>query len=133
MELTYEPPIPPKPPADGFLQTIRLSDGGRVVGVARWHVRPGSTDGVAQLLDLTVPTTRARHGHGRQLMHAVYAQVQAYFRARRIVPRRLWIAVEQKTQIIGRSFLTGLGFHHVATVSNLMKDQDALVYTRSFD
>jgi hypothetical protein len=66
-------------------------------------------------------------------MHAVYAQVQAYFRARRIVPRRLWIAVEQKTQIIGRSFLTGLGFHHVATVSNLMKDQDALVYTRSFD
>ena len=133
MDLSYEPPLPPRPSADGFIQTIRLTIDGRAVGTARWHVRAGSTDGVAQLLELTISPTRARRGHGRQLMQAVYDQASAYFRARKLKLRRIWIAVDQKTQVAGRAFLTGLGFHHVSTVTNLFQDQDALIYTRSFD
>ncbi len=133
MDLSYEPPLPPRPSADGFVQTIRLSVDGRVIGTARWYVRPAAADGVAQLLEFAIAPTRARQGHGRQLMQAVYDQANGYFRARKLKLRRIWIAVEQKTQIVGRAFLTGLGFHHVSTVQNLLKDQDALVYTRSFD
>jgi GNAT superfamily N-acetyltransferase len=134
MELSYEPPIPPKPSAaDGFFQTVRLTDAGRTIGTARWNVRAGSGDGVVQLLDLTVAPPHGRQGYGRRLMQAVYDQVAAYHRARRIKPRRLWIAVDQKAHINGRAFLTGQGFHHTATITELLKDQDALVYTRSFD
>jgi GNAT superfamily N-acetyltransferase len=132
-DLIYDPPLPPRPGTDGFVQTIRFIEGDRPIAIARWHVSGDASEGVAQILELNVFAPHARHGHGRKLLDAVISQATAYHRSRKSVLRRLWISVEQKRQVIGRSFLTGRGFHHVATMKELIVDQDALLYMKSFD
>ena len=114
------------------MQTITMLGSGKTVGTARWHVRPGAADGVAQLLELTI-TGRTREGYGGQLLAEVTKQARAYFKARGTRLRRMWMAVEQKGQVIGRAFLTDEGFHHVATLQELMHAQDTLLYMKSFD
>lgn len=131
-DFAYAPPRPSKPSDDGFVQTVTILDSGKRAGAARWHARPGAADGVAQLLDLTI-TARTRQGLGRQLMAEVTKQCRAYFKSRGTHLRRMWIAVEQKGQVIGRAFLTEQGFHHVATLQELMHAQDTLLYMKSFD
>jgi hypothetical protein len=131
-DFSYAPPLPANPTNEGFVQTIKMSASGKPVGLARWHVRPGAADGVTQLLELTI-IARNRQGHGRQLMAEVTKQARAYFKSRGSHLRRMWIAVEQKGQVIGRAFLTEQGFHHVATLPELMHAQDALLYMKSFD
>ena len=131
-EFSYAPPLPPKPTNEGFVQTVHLIDAGKPVGTARWHVRPGAPDGVAQLLELTI-TGRVRQGLGRQLLDDVTDQARAYFKSRGTRLRRMWMAVEQKGQVIGRAFLTEHGYHHVATLQELMHKQDTLLYMKSFD
>lgn len=131
-DFSYVPALPAKPSNEGFVQTVRILAAGKPLGTARWHVRPGPSDGVAQLLELTI-TGRAREGSGRQLLEAVIKQTRAYFKTRGTRLRRMWIAVEQKGQVIGRAFLTEHGFHHVGTIQELMHGQDTLLYMRSFD
>jgi hypothetical protein len=43
------------------------------------------------------------------------------------------MAVEQKRQVNGRSFLMQFGFNHVGTISQLLKREDLLIYMRTFD
>jgi hypothetical protein len=131
-DFSYVPPLPAKSTNEGFMQTVRLLDGGKPIGTARWHVRPGAADGVAQLLDLTI-TGSPREGSGRLLLDAFFKQARGYFKTRGTRLRRVWIAVEQKGQVIGRAFLTEHGFHHVATLGELMHAQDTLLYMKSFD
>src|SRR5688572_32841065 len=98
-DFAHDPPLPKKVTNEAFMQTVRLLDAGKPIGSARWHVRPGATDGVAQLLDLTImqPT---RQGYGGQLIDEVTKQARAHFKARGTRLRRMWMAVEQKGQII---------------------------------
>lgn len=131
-DFAHAPPLPSKPSKEGFVQTITILVSGKSIGAARWHVRPGIADGVAQLLELTI-TTRNRQGHGRQLLAEVTKQSRAYFKSRDTHLRRMWMAVEQKGQVNGRAFLTEQGFHHVATLQELMHAQDTLLYMKSFD
>ena len=131
-DFAYDPALPNRPTNEGFVQTVRILEAGKPVGFARWHVRTGAADGVVQLLDLTI-TSRVRQGLGRQLMAEVTKQARGYFKSRGTHLRRMWISVEQKGQVIGRAFLTEQGFHHVATLQELMHAQDTLLYMKSFD
>ena len=79
---------------------------------------------MAQLLDLTVLPEHRRKGHGSTLITAFIEQAAAYGRASGILTRRLWVSVEQKTQVNARAFLTRHGFHHVATIHELLAKQD---------
>ena len=128
--LTFDPPLSRAP---GLIQTVRASDSAVPTGMAVWHSPVEATDGVAQILDFTIPPTHRRRGHGKRLMVAVVGQFVAYHRLREIAPRRLWLTVRQKNQVVARAFLISQGFVHVATVTELLRDEDALVYVRTFD
>ena len=131
-DFSYDPPLP-NGPTPGFVQTVRLMSAGKPIGYARWHVPGDASAGVVQLLELTVACERRRNHHGQQLWEAMLDQVRRYFKSRQVRPRRMWIALEQKEQVVGRAFLTRVGFHHVATIPSLLKEQDAMVYLLSLD
>jgi GNAT superfamily N-acetyltransferase len=135
LELICDPPLPAIRPktTKNFLQTIRLVDGDESIGQARWLSGVEAAHGVVQILELTVSTGRRRQGFGRRLMEAVEKQAVGHFGLRKIKLRRLWIAIEQKHQVVGRSFLMQFGFNHVGTISQLLKDEDLLVYMRTFN
>ncbi len=130
-KLTVVNKIPAKP-ALPFIQELRLLDGKAVVATARWHA-PLGEDGVVQILDLSVDPLHQRAGHGSAIMRAIYDQARTLFTSLEIKPRRVWISIEQKSQVIGRAFLSRHGFHHVSTIKNLLRKQDALIYLRAFD
>jgi GNAT superfamily N-acetyltransferase len=132
LELICDPPARSKSP-DPFLQSIRLTDGETLIGQARWQTSFDPSQGVAQILDLTVMPAFRRKGNGRRLMEAITTQATEYFKWRKLRLRRLWLPVNQKSQVIARSFLMQFGFHHVGTVSELLKDEDLLMYMRTFD
>ena len=132
-DFIHDPPLPSKTSQDGFVQTIRFMDGDRQIGLARWYASANIADGTVQILELSIAPNHARKGHGNQLLDDLIAQCQSYFRARKSTFRRLWMMVEQKRQVIGRSFLTGHGFHHVGSMKDLLVDQDGLIYMRGMD
>jgi ribosomal protein S18 acetylase RimI-like enzyme len=132
LELICDPPARTKT-TENFIQSVRLMDGKELIAHARWQCAVDPAHGVAQLLELTVVASRQRQGHGRRVMDAVTAQASEYFRSRKSQLRRIWLAVEQKRQVIGRAFLMQFGFNHVGTVSELLKDEDLLVYMRAFN
>ncbi|MBV8780752.1 MAG: GNAT family N-acetyltransferase [Phycisphaerae bacterium] len=130
-DFVYDPPVPTKV-IQPFVQRVDLRERGKIIATARWHFT-ASNDGVAQVLDLTVLPDHQRRGNGSTLLNAVIAQAVAFGKTGGIPIRRIWIAVEQKTQVKARAFLTRNGFHHVATISELLAHQDSLVYMRSLD
>jgi ribosomal protein S18 acetylase RimI-like enzyme len=130
MQLSADPPLTPITP---FLQTVALSQNNRAVATARWHVAPDAPDGVVQLLDFTVVPVRRRQGLGKQLLAALVEQCHAYHRARQVPLRRVWISLRQKQHVIARAFFMSQGFTHIATIKDLLKDEDALIYIRTFD
>lgn len=130
-ELTFHPPLPAHP-SGAFHQQIRLNDGPRLLGTATWHA-PDSAHGVVQVLDLTVLPPHARQGHGGRLLGAVIQQAKQICQARGVKLRRVWFGIEQKSQVVARAFLTKHGFHHVATIGNLLKDEDELIYVKAYD
>jgi ribosomal protein S18 acetylase RimI-like enzyme len=132
LEIICDPPARSKG-VESFLQSVRMVDGDDLIAQARWQASSDPTHGVAQLLELWVSPGRRRQGFGRKLMDAVSAQATEHFRSRKSQLRRVWMAVEQKQQVIGRSFLMQFGFNHVGTVSELLKDQDLLIYMRTFN
>ena len=131
-DYSYEPALPISP-IDGFIQTVRVSDNSKTMGHAKWHVAGDAKSGVVQLLELEIAATFRRAGHGQRLLETTLEQIRLFFRSRKIPPRRVWMNVNQKDQVIGRALLTELGFHHMATIPSLLKDQDALIYVLSLD
>jgi ribosomal protein S18 acetylase RimI-like enzyme len=135
MTFKHEPPLPsslPRAEREGFLQTIQIPGGSDVLATACWHA-PSGREGVVQLIELSVDPAQRRQGLGTALLREVMQQATALHKAKRIRLRRMWISVEQKTQVNGRAFLTKHGFHHNATITELLDDQDALLYVRTFD
>ena len=134
MQFTYIPLLPRaiNAKSNSFLQRIELRERRRPIGCAAWHVID-LDDGVAQLVELTVEPTLQRRGHGSALLNESIAQARTVCRLKRAPLRRLWVALGQKSQVIARAFLTRHGFHHTASVTDLLRDQDLLVYVRAFD
>jgi ribosomal protein S18 acetylase RimI-like enzyme len=97
------------------------------------HFSECSYEEIAQILDLGVIESHRRCGFGGQLFREMWSQIARYFQLSHVKPRRVWVAVEQKSQVIARAFLTRHGFHHVATIENLLIKQDAMIYLKSFD
>jgi N-acetylglutamate synthase-like GNAT family acetyltransferase len=126
-------PTPPAKPVASFLQRIELRDAqGQLIGAAAWHLN-SVDEGVVQLVELTIDPKRRRQGHAGALLNETTAQARSVCRMKRVPLRRVWVALEQKTQVLARSFLTRHGFHHTSSVTDLLRDQDLLVYVRSFD
>lgn len=131
--MRFSPAVSREKSQQGFVQLIELVEGEEVVGHARWMCWGDVGQGVAQILELAVPSAQGRKGHGRVLMNAVTEQAREYFKVRKVGLRRIWMAIAQEGQVIGRSFLMKFGFHHVGTVHELLVDEDLLVYMRTFD
>ncbi len=131
-EFTYEPALPAGP-IDGFIQTVRLSEASKPIGHCKWHIAGDGSTGVVQLLELQIAASHRRAGHGQRLLEATLEQIRLFFRSKKIPVRRVWMNVNQKDQVNGRALLTELGFHHMATIPSLLKDQDALIYVMSLD
>ncbi|HEV7301327.1 MAG TPA: GNAT family N-acetyltransferase [Tepidisphaeraceae bacterium] len=128
---SYEPPLPPVAP-DAFIQTVYLVEEGTRIGAATWVI-PDIDAGVLQILTMEIVPAHRRHGHGKRLLSEVLKQGNALCRSRKRKLRKSWMLMRHKGQVVGRSFLTGQSFHHVSTISHLLKDEDGLVYIRAFD
>ena len=113
-------------------QRLTLTLDGKVIAHARWFA-PASDDGVFQLLELFVDPLHQRQGHGSRLLRQTYEHATGTLKSLGIKPRRIWVAVEQKRHVIARAFFSKHGFQHVATMQKLYIDQDAMIYSRSFD
>jgi GNAT superfamily N-acetyltransferase len=125
-----QPPTAAAPPAGPFCQSLRLLDGQTEIGRALWFTADGS---VVQILSLEVAPKHRRSGAGGLLYEELIRNARQLARQRRTPLRRVWIVTEQKSQIIGRAFLTKHGFHHTTTINSLLKGQDALVYQKAYD
>jgi hypothetical protein len=131
-ELLHDPPIPRKLPlGEPFVQRIALVSRGTTIGQAWWH--EAGRDGVVQLVQLEVAASHRRRNSGTLLLHEVISQASSICKTRGQPLRRIWMAVEQKSQVGGRAFLSDRGFHHVATIGEVLRGQDVLIYVRSFD
>src|SRR6188474_2041952 len=104
LSYTYTPPVERKS-AELFLQTIRLAQGDQELGRACWIAGQEVQEGVVQIIELTVTPGNWRKGHGQRLMEALTEQCRKYFKLRKSRLRRIWVAVDQKRHVIGRSFL----------------------------
>ena len=113
-------------------QRLTLTLDGRVIAHARWHAT-ASDDGVFQIADLFVDPLHQRKGHGSRLLREMYEHAIATFRSLGITPRRVWVCVEQKRHVTARAFFSKHGFQHVATMKEHFVDQDAMLYSRSFN
>ena len=127
-----DPPVISAKPDALFTQVIQMRDDKRVLGKAAWNITSPS-EGVVQILELWIDPSIRRAGHGRRLIGQIIAQARELHKAHKQPLRRLWVAVGHKTQVIGRSFLTGEGFHHIGSSGGLLKDQDMLIYVKSLD
>lgn len=129
---TYHPPLEQAKRDAGFVQRIELHDDQRRLGRALWHL-PSRDDAVVQIIELQIEPTHQRIGHGSRLLNEVLRQAVLLARTRGTPLRRAWVMVEQKSQLRARAFLTRHGFHHTSTASNLLRKQDLLLYSKSFD
>ncbi len=132
MLIMPDPPVPTKISDRLFVQTILLKDEDRTIGRAVWSAA-APTQGVVQILEFWIDPAFHRKGNGRRLMRGLVEQARVLHSIRREPLRRLWIGVGHKSQVIGRSFLTCEGFHHVGTTCGLMDGEDLLVYIKSLD
>lgn len=135
----HHPPIAEVPADAGFTQTIRergAARGSPEIGRLVWHATPD--EGTAQLLELHVAESDRRQGCGTRLVREMLEQIarlnagrasQSLGRPVRVV----WTVVGQKRHLPVRSFLTHLGFHHVATSKHLYLDDDAMMYAKALD
>lgn len=130
MPFRYDPPISP---TAGILQTISLIEDGKAVGVGRWHSAPDETEGVAQIIEFYVPPAHQRQGHGKRLLAALIDQCQLYHRQRKTPFRRLWLPLHHKRHVLARAFFLSQGFNHTATIKEIARDEDLLVYVRTFE
>ncbi len=132
IHLKIDPTLSTKPAEGAFLQTLRLVDDANELGRAAWCATDDAA-GVSQLLELWINPAHRRSGHGRRLLSAVIEQCRGYHRSHDENFRRMWVGVGHKQQVVGRSFLTREGFHHIGSACGVMRDQDMLVYVKSLD
>lgn len=132
LEITTDPIIPPKPDDRPFVQAVRLTDGPTPIAHGYWHASPTRL-GAIQIVDLYVEKSHRRRGMGRQILRAILDQGIEYHRRQRRTLRQVWFPIAQKKEIIGRAFLAEHNFHHVATISEMLSDEDILVFKRSLD
>lgn len=114
-----------------FIQTIELLDGDESLATATWFTT--GTDGVIQLLDIRVKPGLGRKGVGTALFRHLQREADSFFRLRSQRLRRVIVNAEQKTDIVARAFFTHLGFHHVQTIDNTLRNEDILVYLLGCD
>ena len=131
-KFTHEPEISA---THGIVQTIKLlsHDENISIGAAIWHADALTFDGVIQILEFQIDPTSRRQGFGKLLMGELVRQATAYQSLRKIPLRRLWISLRQKKQIQARAFVSSVGFIHLGTVKELLTDEDAMIYVRTFD
>lgn len=129
--ISFDPPLSKAAPPGPFMQALHLSEGAEPVGAARWHC-PSVHQGIIQILELGVNPAYRRRGHAGRLVKEVFAQARAHHRNSGARLRRAWLVVEQKEQVIARAFLSKHGFHHVATMKDMLADGDLLIYTLAF-
>ncbi len=114
-----------------FTQTIELLDGENAIASASWFTT--ANDGVVQLLDIRVVPELQRRGVGTSVFKQVQREADRFLRARGTYLRRVICNTEQKSHIVARAWLTQLGFHHVQTISNTLRNEDLLVYLLGCD
>ena len=131
-DFAHQPLVPAVASPGGFVQQITLNEGRLPVGRIVWFL-PAHDDGVMQILELQVDPAHRRQGHASRLLDEAIAQARLLCKRRGIHLRRTWVAVEQKSQIIARAFLTRHGYHHTSTAANLLKNQDVLVYQKAWE
>lgn len=131
-QLSVDLPVKSATPSATFIQTLTASDKARPIGRAVW-ASSATQPGTVQIVFIEVSPAHARQGIGSQLMVRIIEEAQKRARHLGIPLRRVWVVVEQKTQIVARGFLTRHGFHHVKTIDALHKDEAAMVYVKSFD
>ena len=132
LQFHCDPACDQKP--DGlFAQTITLTVDKTTIARARWQSSEDPADGVVQILDFQVSPDHRRRGIGQRLMDELIQQAGRQIKTQGGQIRRIWVAIEQKRQVIARSFLMRYTFHHVGTVKELLRDQDVLIYARSFN
>ena len=131
-DLILDPPVTGKTP-EPFLQSIRLMEGDKVIGEARWISGAEGSEGIVQILELSVIPEQRRKGNARRLMDVLTSQALDHFKSRKNKLRRMWLVLAQKRHVIARSFLMKYTFHHVGTIGKLLRDEDMLVYMRTFD
>ncbi len=110
--------------------TVRLLDDDRPLGRATWVVTDAG-EGLIQILEMTINPAEQRRGHGKRLLQGLYTQARVELGAQPL--RRVWIATGNKIHVVARAFLTGEGYHHVGSNSGIYRDQDLLIYVKSFD
>lgn len=130
--LSVDPPIRNASTKTAFVQIITATEGGKVVGKAIWASSPTQA-GTIQIIAMEVDQTVLRQRIGSQLMTRLFEESAKRSKSLGIPLRRIWLLIEQKTQIAARGFLTGHGFHHVKTVDALLKDEAGMIYVKSFD
>lgn len=130
--LRIAPPASPKSP-DPFIQHIELVENEKPIAQAHWTTTDDPAQGIVQILELTVQPPHRRQGHAKRLMDALTQQAREHFKSRRQSLKRMWLTIDQKRQVIARSFLMKFGFHHVGTIKELLQDQDVLIYMRTFN
>ncbi len=124
------PPATPKSKLP-FIQTIELLDGDKSIATATWFTT--GNDGIVQLLDIRVIPELQRKGVGTSLFKQLQREADRFLRSRGTSLRRVIVNAEQKTHIVSRAWLTHLGFHHVQTLSNTLRNEDILVYLLGCD
>jgi GNAT superfamily N-acetyltransferase len=109
---------------------VTLSDDDRPLGRARYLVTDAG-EGLIQLLSIDVEPDVQRRGYGRRLLHGVYEAARAQLGTTPL--RRVWVSAGNKVHVVARAFFTGEGYHHVGSNGGIYRDQDLLIYVKSFD
>jgi len=133
IEVQATPAISTQVDNQAFTQTLRLMDGETEIARATWHCPASASAGIIQIIELHVNEPFRRRGMGKRIMQDVYKAATAYLKLRKAKFRRAWMAIEQKTQVVGRAFLTSRGYHHVSVINDLFVDQDLMIYIKSLD
>lgn len=118
-------------PGDEPIGRVTLFVDGRAVGRCGWHLL-SEKDGAVHVLWFEVAAEVGRRGHGTALFKEMVKRANEHLASRGGRLRRVTCALEQKAQVVARAFATRCGFHHTATVGNVLRDQDLMVYTVSY-
>jgi ribosomal protein S18 acetylase RimI-like enzyme len=122
----------PHAPGIPRVRSVELRDGSNRIAVATWS-NSMNADGVVKLLHVEVAAEHRRKGHGSAVFDEAIQLAREDLQKAGHRLRRVVAIAEQKEQIIGRAWLTHVGFHHVTTVKNTLIDQDMLVYLLGCD
>lgn len=125
------------PPANAdvalpFVQTIELTnDAGVRLAHAIWFTT--GRDGQIQLLHVEVEPNERRRGVGTKLFGLLKREADLFFRSRGGRLRRVHTQAAHVDDIVFRGWLTKQGFHPTNTMTNVLKEQDVMIYLLGCD